>query len=341
MPIPKLIKIPVAADLPADWNKLADTYFQKKEFLEYCEKYNPCNQRYYLLFKKEELIAAAVVYTLNIDLFTFSKIKSPVKMQVIGIPVSVSSSGVIGEKEDIETLIQHILKKEKGLILSVNLDPRLQVAPGIPMPILPNVEMNLSMKSWENYIQKLRSPYRRRMKRILENFKDVSEETTSCSAFSAEHYQLYLAIMKRTPNKLEIIPEDFFKNLSVSFRLTTYSVSINPFNKTMLSWYITCQENSRFYFFFGGINYDHLDKYSAYFNNLFGILKESLAQNCLYLDLGQTAEIPKMRLGGKLIPKQMFLYHQNLFVHWILRKLKYFIGYQSRFPEVSVFKKVV
>lgn len=351
MSIPKLVKITTATNLPPEWDDLADTYFQKKAFLDHCEKFNPCHQRYYLLFEEGALMAGAIVYTLHIDLFTFSKVKSPVKMQVIGLPVSVASSGIVGEKKGAEQLIQVLLLKEKGLILCVNLNPKFRVTPGISMPILPNVEMDLKVATWESYTRNLRSSYRRRMKRILEKFENVSEHTTSCSAFSPEHYQLYLAIMKRTPNKLEIIPEALFRNLPAAFRLTTYSVPSSGFytknsddsddrdKDVILCWHITCLEDARYYFFFGGINYDHIHRYSSYFNNLLGILKESFEQNCTYLDLGQTAEIPKMRLGGKLIPKQMFLYHRNPLVYWILKKLKYFIGYHKEFPEVNVFKK--
>ncbi len=330
----KTQKIHTAPQLPPDWDKLTDSYFQSKEFLNYCEKYNSCHQRYYLLFENNILIAGAVVYTLLIDLFTFSSLSLPVKMQVAGIPASVSSSGIIGPQHAVEYLIREIIQAEKGLFLGVNLPSNINTTPGIVMPILPNVEMPLSMESWNDYIRQLRAPYRRRVFRIIDKFNLTEETKTSCQTFTKEHYQLYLAIIKRTPNKLEVLPEDFFRYLPNRFQLTTYRVQ-----NEILCWHISCQEGERFYFFFGGNNYKWNDKYDAYFNNLFGILKESLERNCTYLDLGQTAEIPKMRLGGTLVPKQLFLYHQNKLILWILNKLKYFIGYRGVFAEVHVFKQ--
>jgi hypothetical protein len=107
----------------------------------------------------------------------------------------------------------------------------------------------------------------------------------------------------------------------------------------MLCWSITCREEGHCYFFFGGMDYDQLEVYDSYFNNLFGVLKIALEQKCTHLDLGQTAEIPKMRLGGALIPKQMFLYHHRPVFRWMLRQLKPLIGYRAVFPEVHVFKK--
>lgn len=322
-----------ASELPPDWDDLAVSYFQKKAFLEHCERFNPCQQRYYLLFDNNNWIAGAVVYTLVIDLFTFSQIKSPISMQVIGIPVSVAASGIVGTLTGKEQLLQAILKEEKGLIAGLNLNPQINTEPGVSMPILPNVEMLLMAKSWEDYIHSLRSAYRRRLYRITEHFKEIKTKKTDCQYFNADHYRLYLEIMKRTPNKLEILSKSFFQNLLSPFQLTTYYKE-----NQMLCWHITCQDDRRFYFFFGGHDYQLMEKYDSYFNNLFGVLKGAIAQNCNYLDLGQTAEIPKMRIGGQLMPKQLFLYHRNGMVRWLIKKLRYFIGYQGVFPAVRVFK---
>lgn len=329
----KLEKLSTAQQLPSEWDTLCDSYFQKKEFLHYCDQFNPCQQRYYLLIESGQLLAGAIVYTLYIDLFTFSKVKSPIKMQVIGIPVSVSASGIIGKKEQLEHLLQLIFKKERGLLLGLNLSPQIDAAPGIRMPVLPNIEMELPFSSWKAYLERLRSPYRRRVHRIQEKFKGVSSQLSSCKHFTKEHYQLYLAIMKRTPNKLEIIPFSFFQNLPKRFQLCTYSIE-----NSMLCWHISCKEGKRFYFFFGGNNYKELSSFDSYFNNLFGILKTAINEKSNYLDLGQTAEVPKMRLGGQLVPKQMVLFHRNKVFFWLLKRLQRFIAYNAQFPAVKVFK---
>jgi hypothetical protein len=351
MPTSELVKMTTVADLPDDWDRLATSYFQKKRFLSHCETFNACHQRYYLLYEGAALRATAVVYTLQIDLFTFSSLKSPVNMQVIGLPASVSAPGVTGAPRFAADIIQRVLAVERGLLLGVNLAPELKVAPGISMPILPNVALDLRQASWADYQRSLRSSYRRRLKRITAKFGQVEQVTTNCSAFSARHYQLYLAILKRTPSRLETLTEAFFKNLPPAFQLTTCYLPIPTTSSspdadpelrersTMLCWSITCREEGHCYFFFGGMDYDQLEVYDSYFNNLFGVLKIALEQKCTHLDLGQTAEIPKMRLGGALIPKQMFLYHHRPVFRWMLRQLKPLIGYRAVFPEVHVFKK--
>ena len=94
-----------AAGLPPEWDQLADGYFQEREFLRHCQEYNPCNQRYYLASREGKLEAGAVLYSLALDLFTYLKLKSPVTMQIAGVPCSVSASGLIGSAEARQSLL--------------------------------------------------------------------------------------------------------------------------------------------------------------------------------------------------------------------------------------------
>jgi hypothetical protein len=68
-------------------------------------------------------------------------------------------------------------------------------------------------------------------------------------------------------------------------------------------------------------------------------LQEGITRQIQFIDLGQTAEIPKMRLGGKIQTKWMLGYHTN----WLLRKLlilgSKFLEYSANFPETRTFKE--
>ena len=78
------------------WNDFSKSYFQTKEFLQHAEKYNPCEQRYYECYKGNEFIGGAIMYSIRLDLLTFIKVKSPIKMNIVEIPASVSSPGFFG-----------------------------------------------------------------------------------------------------------------------------------------------------------------------------------------------------------------------------------------------------
>lgn len=329
-------KVSSATSLPFQWDELADCYFQQKEFLHHADIYNPCNQRYYLLWDNDKLLAGACVYTLKIHLFTFSGIPSRIKMQVIGIPASISPPGIIGRsKKNIETLVQYIIKNEKGLLLLLNTRIDLELKPCIEMTMMPTVVLDKVFDSWSDYMNTLRSSYRRRAHHILRSFVHVKEISTKCDAFTPVHYDLYLQIMKHTKEKLETLEFDFFKNLPGCFQLTSY------YDKAQLiCWHITCTDQEKLFFFFGGHCYKLLDDYQSYFNNLFGIVRKFVKEGYEKLDLGQTAEIAKMKTGAQMEPRAMFLYHHNSIIRLLLRCFKSFMTYHPPKLEVHPFRKI-
>lgn len=332
----RFVKLSSAASLPIQWDELADCYFQQKEFLHHTDIYNPCQQRYYLLWQHDKLLAGACVYTLYIDLFTFSGIPSRIKMQVVGIPASVSPPGIIGRSQErIGQLVEQIIKNEKGLLLALNTTPGLKLKTCIEMTMMPTVVLDRTFESWTNYLSDLRSSYRRRANHILHSFNGIKEISTNCSAFTTAHYDLYLQIMKHTKEKLETLSFGFFKNLPCCFQLTSY------FDKGQLvCWHITCTDREKLFFFFGGHNYKLLDNYQSYFNNLFGIVRKFINEGYQKLDLGQTAEIAKMKTGGQMESRAMFLYHHNLFIRFLLRCFKSFMTYHLPKLEVHPFRKM-
>jgi hypothetical protein len=332
----RLEKVGSAKLLPVQWNKLTDCYFQQKEFLYHTDIYNSCGQRYYLLWNDDELVAGACVYTLRLHLFTFSGIPSLIKTRVIGIPASVSSAGVISRSvKSIEKLVQYIIENEKGLLLVLNTTLNLQLKSCIEMTMMPTVVMERAFDSWTDYLDNLRSPYRRRANRILNSFQQVKEITTGCQAYTKMHYDLYLQIMNHTNEKLETLSFDFFKNLPDCFHLSSY------FHKEQLiCWHITCRDKEKLFFFFGGHDYTLLNEYQSYFNNLFGIVRQFADEEYQKLDLGQTAEIAKMKTGARLEARAMFLHHHNSFVRLLIRCFKPFITYHPPKLVVHPFKKI-
>jgi len=71
----KMQIVKTAADLPGEWDGAVKDYFQTRELLTHTEKYNPCDQRYYTFFNDNSFAAGLVVYTLKLDLFTYSFIR--------------------------------------------------------------------------------------------------------------------------------------------------------------------------------------------------------------------------------------------------------------------------
>ena len=324
----------MAADLPEKWDVLAVDYFQTREFLSYSEKYNPCRQRYYTLSKNSVIEAGAVVYTLKIDLFTYLRIPSPMKMNILGIPCSVSSGGIIGDTKWNNDLFEYLRNHEKGLLLALNLDSELISSKVVTGRTLPTIELKNTFPSWESYVHSLRADYRRRYMLLSSSFSGISKKRDSCSQFDNNMYRQYLEVLKHSKGKLETLSKNFFSNLPSSFSLTAYYD-----RDTLIGWYISTEYKSKFYFFMGGIDYDKNRQFNTYLNILFGVLKEGIEKKASLIDLGQTAEISKTRLGGKVVEKFMIGHHSNWILYKLLKAGKSMMEYSTIVPETNVTRK--
>ncbi len=322
-----------ALDLPVKWDQTADDYFQTSEFLHHTEKYNPCNQRYYLLFQNGVFVTGAVVYTLKLDLLTYLSIPSPFRMNIAGIPCSVSAGGIIGNLDYLPQIIAYIKTREKGLHLYLNLASELMVEKMISGKTLPTIIFTNNFISWEDYILAMRSDYRRRVRQISYPFSEIHKMQAVCSNFNRSMYEQYLEVLKHSKGKLETLSFDFFQKLPSNFNLTAFYGA-----DKLIGWYITSVFKDKFYFFLGGVDYTLNHKFNTYFNILLSVVREGIEKGSSIIDLGQTAEIPKLRLGGKLVEKRMLGYHSSPVMRKLMKAGKSLLEYSAVFQQTNVFK---
>ena len=325
--------VKTAAALPEDWNRISKDYFQTKEFLLHTEKYNFCRQRYYLLFQKSLLKVGAVIYSIRLDLFTYLAIKSPFTMHIVGVPCSVSSSGIIGEQKLFSILFEEVRKQEKGMFLMLNLDNSLPGAELIVGRTLPTMLFSNTFLSYAKYLSSIRAHYRRRLLKISEDFNEVEKKQLSCKDFTSEMHAQYMEVLKRSKGKLETLSQDFFQQLPPIFVLTAYTIKTQ-----LLGWKITLLFGNKYYFFLGGIDYRLRLKFNTYFNLLLDVLNEGIESKAEVIDFGQTAEVPKMRLGCTLDEKNMLAYHSNPLFRKFLKVGKKALEYSTVVEEAHVFK---
>lgn len=313
--------------LPNDWDVLAENYFQKRKFLNHAEKFNPCQQRYYLCTENEKSVAAAIVYSLRLDIFTYLKVKSPVKMNIIGVPCSVSASGMFGETNALEALKNYIFQQEKGLTIALNLTEKPGENANACGKTLPTIVFDNQFADWNNYLSSLRSNYRRRLKLINQQNENLYFRKKTCSEFTMEMHNQYLEVYNRSKGKLEKLTFDFFRNLPEEFILTVCYI-----NNEVSGWNIALKDNSIYFFFLGGINYMQNKTHHTYFRLLTQLMRDGIENKATKIELGQTAETAKMRMGGK--PEILYIeaHHSSKFVNYLLKKFGAFLEYKFK-PE--------
>ncbi|MCB0629709.1 MAG: GNAT family N-acetyltransferase [Saprospiraceae bacterium] len=323
-----------ALHLPYAWDDLSDTYFQRKAFLQHTEEYNPCDQRYYLWYRDGELQAGAIAYSLRLDLLTFLRIRSPFRMNIIGIPCSVSSPGIFGKEEAVQTLKQEIYQREKGFCLFLNLPQQMEAPGKVAGETLPTIIFRNPFSTWSDYLEGLRTHYRRRLKRIWQKAKSLQIEQLSCRDFTREMHELYLQVYRQSKDKLEKLDQAFFQHLPSNFKLIVARKA-----DQLLGWVITLEDNDQYYFFLGGIDYRLNRTYNTYFLLLTTIIKDGIEQGADLIDLGQTAEIPKMRLGGYREKRYLEGRHRHPLVQRLLQAGQSWLVYQREVPETHVLKQ--
>jgi len=320
-------------ELDNEWDDLAHCYYLKREFLLHLHTYNYCAQKYYELYENGVFIAGTIVYSMKVNILTFLNFPSPIKFRIIGLPISIASPPYVGDQREIEYLLSDIIKTEKGLILGLNFKEDYLPHKFLNLRTLPTIVMSLPFDGMEEYERSLRHPYRRRLHRIKEKFKEVEIVDSSCSVFNEEHYELYMQVMKTTTTKLEILKAEVFKYLPAGFELTTY------YSKgKMLFWHILCRDHDVMYYFMCGMNYALRDQFHIYNNSLFEIISTAVKYKYNRLDLGQTAEIAKTRIGGVPDERRMFMYHKNKIVMSLLGLFQGLIAYSKHTELPKVFK---
>lgn len=322
--------------LNADWDKLSKWYYQKKEFLAFLHIYNHCNQQYYELYKDNVFVAATIVYSFKTNMLTFSSLNLFVNMKIIGLPISIATVPIIGDEEEYEFLLSEILNHEKGLILGLNFTANYLQNQVVNMNTLPTIVIDRRFENYDEYLKALRHPYRRRLLHLTEKFRQVRSEVTSCKSFTDFHYKLYLNVLKKSTTKLETLSFLLFINLPENFILTTHYI-----DNTMLAWNICNHDMQTTFFFMGGLNYEFRDFYQSYFNNMTAVLKSGFERHSIRFDLGQTADVAKMRMGGVESERFMFLYHKNKIILFIIRCCKRLFEYSKVQRKHHVFKKKV
>lgn len=329
-----LQRVERAGELPAAWDELTSSVFQHRAFLDHTERHNPCQQRYWWLERGGRPVAGAVVYTLRLDLLTFLRIPSPLRIHFLGVPCSVSSSGLLGNPDDASSLVAQLLGKERGLVVGLNLDSAPAV-PGLAVGrTLPTVVVDCRFDSWAAYRRALRSPYRRRLDRTLALWEGVVSERGGCERFDAAMHAQYLEVHRRSEAKLERLGLSFFQQLPADFHLTTHRR-----DGQLLGWHLAATDGARRAFVLGGLDYTCIAAERTYFNLLAAVLREAIGDGVETLDLGQTAEVPKLRLGGRLAEKGMFGWHSNRALRGLLRVFRGAMHYRRRVPEAHVFAR--
>lgn len=289
--------------------------------LELLEQINPCGQEYEL--RNNSII---ISYFLKLNLLNFKNML-PLKwrVQVIGLPISISEKGYWGE----ETSVEKTIRERKGLKILLNGNSGFKK----PGRTLSTFIFENKFLTFNEYLDALRSSYRRRIHKALKHRENLEIKKIDRSNFNENHYKLYLSIMDRTENPLEILPIEFF----IEYKAELYEF-IDKKTKNIIGFIQLKEIGGRLCFLFGGFTKEDNKSYDVYYNMLLKIIEIGIDKQVKFIDFGQTAEESKLKIGCREMPKYLYVHHSNLIINWAIQLLLPRFSYKPYNIQHHVFK---
>ena len=292
------------------------------KLLSLLEKTNPCGQ-----FYEAGEDSFIISYELKLNLFNFKDFPAlNTKAQITGFPISLSQRGYYGNLSK----ALEIIKKRKGLKIILNADEEIIKN----SRTLSTFVFDNSYKTFDDYLNALRSSYRRRINKALGYRHKLIINKIKNSDFSGDHYNLYLSIMNRTDNPLETLPIEFFQ----SYETEIYEFAERE-TKKIIGFIQLKEVKSILCFLFGGFNREDVKKYDLYYNMLLKIIEAGIEKKVNTIEFGQTAEESKLKIGCREVYKYLYVHHSNFILNLLIQKLLPFVSYRPYKKIHHVFKE--
>lgn len=272
--------------------------------------------------------AIFTTYYTKLNLLSFLKGKVQKRVRIIGLPPSISLGGFEVESEHGLDEIQEWLTDQNGHTLVINSEDPL-TGDFSCVPTLPSVIIENRFENFDHYLNKLRSHYRYRAIKAMKKFEDIVQMQNV--PFDRAFYDMYDAVFHNSDYPLAKNDMIFFEQFPGT--IEQFYVGDTPLG--FCQYYIA---EDTLYFMFCGINYELLKTYDTYLNMLLVIIRRGIEAGVKTINLGQTTETIKQKLGGTLKPLYICHYHKNPLVRSLMKKAMPILGYTAPTVQYHVFK---
>lgn len=362
-----------AEEIPQDeWDKVFPDVPDGYQFYKSMDEsgFKQFSFYYILVYDDESLVGIAPCFLMNYPLDT--SMRGPlkyflnlirkfmpglftVKALICGVPMGQGAIGAKGEPSRviraISECMEDIAEREKAPIIAFkdfnrtcadNLGPFLK-NDFSRIDGLPSAQMEISFASFDEYLsalsRKTRYDLRRKFRKVDGRVKiDTEVADTLKDAALAEVYELYLQMVKRHDMGFEIVPPEFFKNISRNMPGQT-KFFLWRIDGKLAAFVFGIVRKDFFSAYYLGLDYSIAYKYSLYFIRFRDIMKWCIENKINHLDVGVTGYEPKKRLGFSFLPLYIYAKHRNKFIRPFFKILCRILKFERYDPVLKEIKK--
>jgi predicted N-acyltransferase len=272
-----------------------------------------------------------------------------------GLPISIGKHAIaFAEDVDHHRLLERLVEEMEAIARDAGVgflcvkefeqEGDLPVVTALPrtgflyVPSLPYARLPLRWGSFDSYLGGMRHGYRRVVLKSLRKLRNArvvvgGEEVCSSDRFFA----LYANVMERATTKLEILTQEFFRSLYNRCGKDLRVIAVLDGNEVLGAALCTV-DGRRMTFMLVGLDYAVRDAHDVYFNLIYGIVRNAVETGCLVLDLGQTSNWLKSRIGAGFASESFYLRAENGAIHRVLALLRPVFFPEIRPPAIRVFR---
>ena len=356
-------------DVPKDaWEKIFPDTTEGYDFFRVMDESNfeQFSLYYVTVYDGDELVGAAPCFSVDFSLDTsitgatrrmvglvkraFPNFLS-IRAFVCGVPMGQGHIGMAAREEEIVEVLLHkmeeMAKQEKASVIAFKdfsygyndvLKPLL-AKKFFKVDSLPYAEMDLDFDSFDKYLMKLSSASRydlRRKFKKADASADIKMEIIDSldDKTLKEVYGLYLQMVNKHEVGFEVVPIEFFRNVSkhmphqakfflwrVDGKLVTFLLALIA-DDLMVDYYL-------------GLDYAVAHELHLYFVKHRDVMKWCIDNNIKRYEMGFSGYEPKKRLGFDFTPLHIYARHRNRVINPLFRTMCQFLKFENFDPDLK------
>lgn len=205
---------------------------------------------------------------------------------------------------------------------------------------LPTFRLALPWRTPAAYRAALRAGYRRQLRTTARagGLAGLTVRTTRPNdADWQRFFPLYEQVMARAPHQLERLNLAFFRNLGAYLPGHVRMVLVER-GEALVAAAVLLESGQLTTFFMAGIDYATAGEGEAYPNLVAAVVSEAIAAGTGLLELGQTSDALKTRLGAVPEPRWLYFRHRGRVAHALFRLAAPLLFPPTHVPERRVFR---